>query len=274
MTLIDLQSHSTVSDGELPPADVVRSAAAAGVTTMALTDHDGVAGVPEALETAAEVGIECVPAVEMSCVHKYSEDLHICGYWIDLEKIQPACDRAQQERVDRAKEIISRLNEHGVEVTFEEAAAKAGAADAIGRPHIAKAAGAGPDLGPFFEEYLVPGAKAFVSRRWPTAEQAVDLIHDAGGVAVVAHPYWDVKDPDQVRDLVESLVRDVGLDGIETFYPPHTEEQTKHCLELCEEFGLVPTASADFHGPDHKNFSVWGDYETYGLGEPQVPAKP
>ena len=274
MALIDLQSHSTVSDGELPPADVVRAAADAGVTTMALTDHDGVAGVPEALEAAAEVGIECVPAVEMSCVHKYSEDLHICGYWIDLEKIQPACDRAQQERVDRAKEIIGRLNEHGVEVTFEDAAAKAGAADAIGRPHIAKAAGAGPDLGPFFEEYLVPGAKAFVSRKWPTAEQAVELIHDAGGVAVVAHPYWDVKDPDQVRDLVESLTRDVGLDGIETFYPPHTEEQTRHCLELCEEFGLVPTASADFHGPDHKNFSVWGDYETYGLGEPVVPPKP
>ena len=273
MAVIDLQSHSTVSDGELEPAGVVRAAAEAGVDVMALTDHDGVAGVPEALETAAEVGIECVPAVEMSCVHRYSEDLHICGYWVDLEKIQPACDRAQQERVDRAKEIIRRLNEHGVKVSFEEAAARAGAADAIGRPHIAKAAGAGPDLGPFFEEYLVPGAKAFVSRTWPTAEQAVELIHDADGVAVVAHPYWDVKDPVQVRDLVESLVRDVGLDGIETFYPPHTEEQTKHCLELCEEFDLVPTASSDFHGPNHKTFSVWGDYETYGLGEPVVPAK-
>jgi len=274
MALIDLQSHSTVSDGELPPAHVVRAAAEAGVTTMALTDHDGVAGVPEALETASEVGIECVPAVEMSCVHEYSEDLHICGYWVDLDRIQPACDRAQQERVDRAKEIIRRLNEHGVEVTFEEATAKAGAADAIGRPHIAKAAGAGPDLGPFFEEYLVPGAKAFVSRRWPTAVQAVELIHNAGGVAVVAHPYWDVKDPDQVRDLVESLVRDVGLDGVETFYPPHTEAQTKHCLELCEEFGLVPTASSDFHGPNHKSFPRWGAYQTYDLGEPRVPARP
>ena len=101
----------------------------------------------------------------MSCVHKYSEDLHICGYWVDLERIQPACDRAQQERVDRAKEIIAKLNEHGVDVSFEDAVAKAGAADAIGRPHIARAAGAGPDLGPFFEEYLVPGAKAFVSRK-------------------------------------------------------------------------------------------------------------
>ena len=272
--MIDLQAHSTVSDGQLEPADVVRSAAEAGVTVMALTDHDGVAGVPAAMETAAELGIQNIPAVEMSCVHKYSEDLHICGYWVDVEKMKPACERAQQERVDRAKEIIRRLNEHGVEVTFEDAVAQAGAADAIGRPHIAKAAGAGPDLGPFFEEYLVPGAKAFVSRKWPSAEEAVRLIHEAGGVAVVAHPYWDVKDPDQVRDLVESLVRDVGLDGIESFYPSHTREQTQHCLELCEEFGLVPTASSDFHGPTHKTFSRWGAYETYGLGEPQVPPKP
>src|SRR5688572_28176323 len=271
--MIDLQSHSTVSDGQLAPADVARAAAEAGVTVMALTDHDGVAGVAEASGAAAEAGIENVPAVEMSSVHRYSEDLHICGYWVDLDRIQPACDRAQQERVDRAKEIIERLNPHGVEVTFEDAVAKAGAADAIGRPHIAKAAGAGPDLGPFFEEYLVPGAKAFVSRRWPSAEEAVQLIHGAGGVAVIAHPYWDVKDPVQVRDLVESLVRDVGLDGIETFYPPHTKEQTNHCLELCEEFDLVPTGSSDFHGPTHKTFSRWLAYDTYGLGEPQVPEK-
>ncbi|MQA74553.1 MAG: PHP domain-containing protein [Solirubrobacterales bacterium] len=272
--MIDLQAHSTVSDGQLEPADVARAAAEAGVTVMALTDHDGVAGVSAATGAAAEAGIENVPAVEMSCVHRYSEDLHICGYWIDVEGIQPACERAQQDRVDRAREIIARLNSHGVEVSFEDAVAKAGAADAIGRPHIARAAGAGPDLGPFFEEYLVPGAKAFVSRQWPTAERAVELIHEAAGVAVVAHPYWDVKDPEQVRDLVESLVRDVGLDGIETFYPPHTAEQTKHLFELCAEFDLVPTGSSDFHGPTHKTFSRWGAYDTYGLGEPQVPARP
>jgi 3',5'-nucleoside bisphosphate phosphatase len=272
--LIDLQAHSTVSDGQLEPAEVARAAAAAGVTVMSLTDHDGVAGVEAASEAASEAGIENVPALEMSCVHKYSEDLHICGYWVDVERIAPACARAQQERVDRAKEIIANLNREGVEVTFEDAVAQAGAADAIGRPHIAKAAGAGPDLGPFFEEYLVPGAKAFVARKWPTAEQAVELIHEAGGVAVIAHPYWDVKDPDQVRDLVESLVRDVGLDGIEAFYPPHTADQTKHLLELCDEFDLVPTGSSDFHGPTHKTFSRFGAYDTYGLGEPQVPERP
>ena len=272
--MIDLQSHSTVSDGELAPGDVVRAAAAAGVTTMSLTDHDGIAGVQEANAVAAELGIENIPALEMSCVHKYSEDLHVCGYWVDLVKIAPACERAQSERVERAKEIIQNLNDHGVDVSFEDAVAKAGAADAIGRPHIAKAAGAGPDLGPFFEEYLVPGAKAFVSRKWPTAEQAVEIIHEAGGVAVVAHPYWDVQEPEQVRDLVESLSREVGLDGVETFYPPHTKTQTAHLLELCEEFGLIPTASSDFHGPNHKSFPNWLGYQTYGLGEPVVPPKP
>ncbi len=272
--VIDLQAHSTVSDGQLEPADVARAAIEAGVTTMSLTDHDGVAGVPAATEVAEAAGIVNVPGVEMSCVHRYSEDLHICGYWIDLDRIAPACERAQQERVNRAGEIVAKLNEHGVDVRFEDAVEQAGAADAIGRPHIARAAGAGPDLGPFFEEYLVPGAKAFVSRRWPSAEEAVTLIHHAGGVAVVAHPYWDVSEPDQVRDLVESLVRDVGLDGIEAFYPPHTPEQTKHLLELCDEFDLVPTGSSDFHGPTHKTFARFGAYDTYGLGEPQVPARP
>jgi predicted metal-dependent phosphoesterase TrpH len=272
--MVDLQSHSTVSDGQLEPADVARAAAGAGITVMSLTDHDAVAGVEAAVAAADEAGIKCVPAVEMSCVHAYSDDLHVLGYWVDLDAIAPACERAQKERVDRAREIVDRLNAHGVAVTFEDAVAQAGAADSIGRPHIARAAGAGPDLGPFFEEYLVPGAKAFVPRRWPRAEEAVELIHSAGGAAVVAHPYWDVSAPDQVRDLVESMVRDVGLDGIETFYPPHTKAQTAHCLELCREFELVPTGSSDFHGPTHKTFSRFGAYDTYGLGEPQVPSRP
>ena len=273
MFMIDLQAHSTVSDGQLPPREVATAAAEAGVTVMSLTDHDAVAGVPDAVAAAQEAGIECVPAVEMSCVHEYSDDLHMLGYWVDLDRIAAACDRAQQERVNRAREIIERLNALGVEVTFDDAVAQAGAADSIGRPHIARAAGAGPDLGPFFEEYLVPGAKAFVARRWPSAEEAVELIHAAGGRAVVAHPYWDVSEPDQVRDLVESLVGDVGLEGIETFYPPHTKAQTRHCLDLCEELGLTPTGSSDFHGPTHKTFSRFGAYDTYGLGEPRVPER-
>jgi predicted metal-dependent phosphoesterase TrpH len=273
-SMIDLQAHSTVSDGQLEPPAVARAAADAGVSVMSLTDHDAVAGVEAAVQAAAQAGIECVPAVELSCVHQYSDDLHVLGYRVDLEAIAPACERAQQERVNRAREIIERLNSHGVDVSFEAAVAEAGAADSIGRPHIARAAGAGPDLGPFFEEYLVPGAKAFVPRRWPTANEAVELIHAAGGAAVVAHPYWDVSEPGQVRDLVVSLRRDVGLEGIETFYPPHTKAQTAHCLELCDELDLTPTASSDFHGPTHKTFSRFLAYDTYGLGEPRVPPRP
>jgi predicted metal-dependent phosphoesterase TrpH len=268
--LIELQSHSTVSDGQLPPAEVVEQAAAAGVTTLALSDHDAVAGVPAAAEAAARLGLELVPAVEMSCVHEFAEDLHVCGYWVDLEAIAPTCERAQRERRDRAGEIVENLRREGFELTLEDAIREAGDADSIGRPHIARAAGASGDLGPFFEEYLVPGAKAFVSRRWPRAEEAIELIRAAGGAAVVAHPYWDLDSPAEV----EELVRGLRPDGIETFYPSHSEEQTRHLLALCEELGAVPTGSSDYHGPTHKTFARFGAYETYGLGEPRVPAPP
>jgi predicted metal-dependent phosphoesterase TrpH len=267
--LIELQSHSTVSDGQLAPAAVVDEASAAGVTTLALTDHDAIAGVAEAAEAAQRAGIELVPAIEMSCVHEYAEDLHVCGYWVDLGAIAPACERAQHERVARAGEIVKRLRGEGFELHLEDAVREAGDALSIGRPHIARAAGATGDLGPFFEEYLVPGAKAFVPRRWPTAEQAVEAIHGAGGVAVIAHPYWDISDPGEVDELIRAL----DVDGVETFYPTHSREQTAHLLELCDELDLVPTASSDYHGPTHKTFSSFGAYETYGLGAPQVPIR-
>jgi predicted metal-dependent phosphoesterase TrpH len=268
--LIELQSHSTVSDGQLAPGEVVAQAWEAGVTTLALTDHDAVSGVPEAAEAAASLGVELVPAIEMSCVHEYAEDLHVCGYWVDLEKIAPACERAQQERVDRAGEIVEKLRREGFSLTLADAEREAGDALSIGRPHIARAAGASGDLGPFFEEYLVPGAKAFVPRRWPTAEQAIELIRDAGGVAVVAHPYWDISEPAEV----EHLIRTLEPDGVETFYPTHTMEQTEHLVRLCEELGLIATASSDYHGPTHKTFAKFGAYDTYGFGEPQVPRRP
>jgi predicted metal-dependent phosphoesterase TrpH len=268
--LIELQSHSTVSDGQLAPAEVVAQAWEAGVTTLALTDHDAIAGVAEAAEAAANLGVELVPAIEMSCVHEYAEDLHICGYWVDIGAIAPACERAQKERISRAGEIIERLRNWGFEVKLEDAVREAGDALSIGRPHIARAAGATGDLGPFFEEYLVPGAKAFVPRRWPTAEEAIALIHEAGGSAVIAHPYWDIDDPTEVDDLIRSL----QPDGIETFYPTHSKEQTKHLLELCDELGLIATGSSDYHGPTHKTFAKFGAYDTYGLGEPVVPPKP
>jgi predicted metal-dependent phosphoesterase TrpH len=164
--MMDLQSHSTYSDGELPPAEVVAAAVKAGVTTLALTDHDGVDGVAEAGEAAKDAGIVLIPATEMSCVHGSIDDMHMLGYWVDTTAIAPACERAQRERVIRAQEIVERLSAQGVPVTFEDAIAQAGDASSVGRPHIAKAAGVKPEgMSAFFEEWLIPGAKAFVSRR-------------------------------------------------------------------------------------------------------------
>lgn len=269
--MLDLQSHSTFSDGELPPAEVVAAAAQAGVTTLALTDHDAIDGVPEATSAAQDAGITLVPATEISCVHGRLDDMHMLGYWVDVAAIAPACERAQRERVTRAREIIERLNSQGVPVKFEDAIAQAGEASSVGRPHIAKAAGVKPEeMSPFFEEWLVPGAKAFVSRRWPSAAEAVETIHVAGGAAVLAHPFWDLADPEEVATVVD----DLDLDGIECFYPAHDRAQTKFLLELCRDRGLTATASSDFHGPSHKMFDSFCAYPTYDLGTPELPRKP
>ena len=230
--MVELQAHSTVSDGELEPAAVVAAAVAAGVTAFALTDHDAVAGVPEAAAAAERAGLAFVPAVEMSSVHELCDELHVLGYGIDLEAV----------------------------------VAEAGDASSIGRPHIARAAGA-TDMPAFFELYLVPGARAFVPRRWPTVEQSVQLIRDAGGVAVLAHPFWDLDEP----EVVEELVAAGGFDGVECFYPTHSEAETRFLVDLCERRGLLVTGSSDFHGPAHKTFSRFGAYRTFGLGEPALP---
>jgi len=268
--MMDLQSHSTFSDGELPPAEVVAAAAEAGVTTLALTDHDGVDGVAEAAEAANEAGIVLIPATEMSCVHGSIDDMHMLGYWVDTTAISPACERAQAERVTRAREIVERLAAQGVPVTYEDALAQAGDASSVGRPHIAKAAGVKPEgMSAFFEEWLIPGAKAFVPRRWPDGAEATEIIHGAGGSAVLAHPFWDMDDPKEVAALVD----DLDLDGVECFYPAHDRAQTKFLLELCRDRGLAATASSDFHGPNHKMFDSFLSYPTYGLGEPELPPR-
>ena len=265
---MDLQSHSTFSDGELPPAEVVGAAADAGVTTLALTDHDGIDGVAAAAEAAGEAGIVLVPATEVSCVHGSIDDMHMLGYWVDTTAIAPACERAQQERVTRAREIVERLSSQGVAVTYEDAIAQAGDASSVGRPHIAKAAGVKADgMSAFFEEWLIPGAKAFVPRRWPDAAEATEIIHAAGGAAVLAHPFWDMADPNQVAALID----DLDLDGVECFYPAHDRAQTEFLLGVCRDRGLAATASSDFHGPNHKMFDSFLSYPTYDLGEPELP---
>jgi predicted metal-dependent phosphoesterase TrpH len=276
----DLQSHSTCSDGTLAPAAVVAAAAAAGVTRLALTDHDTVDGVPEALAAAKKHGIAVVPAVELSTADVLGEDFHVLGYGIDhtdpvlAQRLRGWCeDRAR--RIDR---MAARLTELGFPPDRSELDARRANGCPIGRPHLAAAAvsanrerlrHAGLDeCSAFLEAYLVPGAPAYSRRTTPTVSEAIDAIHDAGGVAVWAHPFWDLAGPEDVSAALARFAA-AGLDGVEAFYVTHNRAQTRLLCALADDRGLLTTGSADFHGPDHTRFSRFRAFELHGC-EPRL----
>jgi hypothetical protein len=271
----DLQSHSTCSDGALAPAAVVAAAAAAGVTLLALTDHDTVDGVPEALAAADEHAIGLVPAVELSTADVLGEDFHVLGYGIDhadarlAERLREWCeDRAR--RIDR---MAARLTELGLPPDRRELDARRAAGCPIGRPHLATAAISAnrerlrreglDECSAFLEAYLVPGQPAYSRRTTPTVSEAIDAIHDAGGVAVWAHPFWDLAGPGDVSAALARFAA-AGLDGVEAFYVTHDRAQTQLLCALADELGLLTTGSADFHGPDHSRFDRFRAFDLHG----------
>jgi predicted metal-dependent phosphoesterase TrpH len=278
----DLQSHSIHSDGALPASDVIARAAAAGLALTALTDHDTVDGVPEAQEAAARHGIGLSPAAELSAVHGAHEDLHILGYELDAQDpdLQAALHDFRGDRARRIEQMADRLRELGFELDDAPLAARRAAGKPIGRPHLADAVLAHPanarrlaDEGidgrdALFPPYLVPGAAAYVARSRPTVPQAIEVIHAAGGVAVWAHPFWDL---DRTEETLATLATfaGAGLDGVETFYAAHSAEQTKVLHAAAAQHGLLTTGSADFHGPAHERFNAFGAFELYGL-EPNL----
>jgi predicted metal-dependent phosphoesterase TrpH len=274
----DLQSHSVESDGSLPPADVVAQAARSGIRLMALTDHDTVDGVEEALRAAREHGLRCSPAAELSSVSGEFEDLHVCGYELrhdDPELLATLADF----RADRGRRIwamADRLEELGFALDRSELRAREAAGAPLGRPHLADAVLAHPanaaklraegidGKDTLFPPYLVPGASAYVARSRPTVEQAIEVIHAAGGVAVWAHPFWDIAERSTVLAALDRFTA-AGLDGVEAFYAAHDEEQTRALYAAARERGLLATGSADFHGPGHDRFDRFGAFSLYGL---------
>jgi predicted metal-dependent phosphoesterase TrpH len=256
----------------------VRAAAGAGVELLALTDHDTVAGVEEALAAAREAGIELVPAVELSAVDGDHEELHVLGYGIDhrdRELLAALADlRADRER--RILAMADALRAAGFALDDAELEARRARGEPLGRPHLARAildhpANAarleaegidGPNR--LFPAYLVPGAPTYVRRARPTVAEAIDLIHAAGGRAVWAHPFWDL---DAGAEVEASLRRyaALGLDGVEAFYPTHGPEQVRLLARVADELGLpLLTGSADFHGPQHGTFPAFLAFETHG----------
>lgn len=277
----DLQSHSTRSDGTLEPAEVVAAAAQAGVELLALSDHDTVAGVSDALAAGTQHGLRVVPAVEISALDDGGtepRELHILGYLIDHEN-EVFTDLLQEFLGDRERRTL-RMRDALVEVGFEldeaEIQQRIAQGRPIGRPHLANAVLGAPanaerlsregieDIGGLIRAYLIEGKPAFRLRETPTVSQAIEAIHAAGGVAVWAHPFWDLSDPQETIQSVERF-RAAGIDGVEAFYITHTEEQTRLLFDHCEQHGLLSTGSADFHGPDNPLFSKFLAFETYGL---------
>ncbi|MGI8578958.1 MAG: PHP domain-containing protein [Solirubrobacteraceae bacterium] len=292
MLRFDLQSHSLHSDGALPPAEVVARAADAGVELLALTDHDSVDGVAEAIAAGDRLGVRVIPAAELSSVHGGLEDLHVLGYGVDIadETWLERLRGARAERVQRAERMGELLRELGFSLDGAPLEQRRAAGASIGRPHLAAAVVSHPDnrerlqresvadVSPFIATYLVPGAPAYLPRTHPTVAEAIGWIGEAGGVAVWAHPFWDVEAPDEVLAAIDEFAA-LGLGGVEAFYPTHTAEQTRLVAARCAELGLLTTGSSDFHGPDHRLFSRFLAHDLHGcepeLGElVQVPDRP
>ncbi len=273
----DLQSHSLHSDGELSPREVVAAAAAAGVELLALTDHDSAEGIEEALVAAVAHGLRLVPAVEISTADAGQPDLHILGYLIDHRDRDLSdwlrSSRASRER--RAWAMADAIRGLGYELDEQPLRDREQQGKSIGRPHLAAAAVSHPanadrlaaegldEPSAFLVEYLIEGRPAFRAREAPSVKEAIDVIHAAGGVAVWAHPFWDIEARDEVLATIDRFVA-LGLDGVECFYVTHDRPQTELLADRCEQLGLLSTGSSDFHGPGHREFSKFRAFSTYG----------
>jgi predicted metal-dependent phosphoesterase TrpH len=241
---VDLHSHSTASDGALAPAEVVETAARAGLAALALTDHDTLAGVAAAKEAGDRLGVRVVAGVELSLMDGEKE-VHMLGLHIArVDALQAELEAVRDSRKSRAEQIVAKLNGLGVPVTIDAVFVEA-AGGAVGRPHIARALIAGGwvrDQREAFDRYLGGGRPANVEKQRISIADGIRLIHECGGLAVIAHPGQDGR-----RERVEPLVA-LGLDGLEVKHPGHSAEDTLRIEALAEFFGLVKSGGSDWHG--------------------------
>lgn len=241
---VDLQVHSTASDGALPPADVVRAAAAAGLSAIALTDHDTTAGVAEAVAQGAVLGVRIVAGVELSA-HWREHELHLLGLHVaQVDVLEARLADFRVAREARAEAIVARLATLGVPVTMEAVHAHAGGAS-LGRPHVARAlvaAGHCRDFREAFDRWLGAGRPAFVEKRRLSLEDALALLRDVGALACWAHP-GKLGTEAFIRPLVEA-----GLEAVEVRHPSHSLDDRARIAALAERYGLLASGGSDWHG--------------------------
>ena len=248
--MIDLHLHTTASDGRLSPAELVARASAAGLTTISVTDHDTVAAIAEVTEAARGVNIRVVPGIEITAVDE-GRDVHMLGYFFDPLSTTLATILEEQRalRVARVREIGARLAALGMPIDVESVllAAAARPGSSVGRPQVARElvqAGYVTSVQDAFDKWLATGRPAFVPRTGPGPRAIVDTIHEAGGVASIAHPAVTKRD-----ELIAPLVEH-GLDAIEVYHSDHSPEAEQSYTAMAKRLGALVSGGSDFHGDD------------------------
>jgi len=259
MSFVDLHSHSTASDGTLPPREVVRLAKERGLSALALTDHDTIGGIAEAADEAEKVGLDFLPGIEISCEYAPGT-MHILGYGIDPKSpvLTDMTERLIEGRDNRNPKIVAKLQSLNVAITMDEVEAEA-KGGVVGRPHIAAILvrkGYVSSIKQAFNEYLAPGGKAYFDKERLSSKQALGMILESGGLPVLAHAFQLRTENDaQLETIVKNLV-DQGLAGIEVMHSDHDAAWIEKCTRLADRYGLVKTGGSDFHGGNKKDIDL------------------
>jgi len=267
---LDLHLHTTHSDGSFSPAEVLALAHEAGVTALAITDHDITTGIPEALEAGARLGIEIIPGVEISS--RFGEnELHILGYFLDWQDLALHARLAglRDSRHRRNPQIVERLRTLGCDITYDEVRELAGTGS-VGRPHIARVLmekGYVKSAKEAFDRFLAQGKSAYISRELPEPAEAMAWIRAAKGVPVLAHPLW-AKQQDEELSALCGRLKTEGLGGMEVHYSTHNPKQTAELLDIAKRLDLLVTGGSDFHGLTKPDIEVG-----VGRGGLTVPVK-
>lgn len=257
---IDLHAHSTASDGTLSPQELAKRAKINGLRACAITDHDTTDGVKEFLSECEKNGIEGIPGVEISAQH--DKTMHIVGLFIDAEnrELNEKLSLLRGGREVRNCKMIELLQKGGFEITEADITSqKDGATMAnTGRAHIAKAMvkkGYVRDTSEAFEKYIKRGNPYYVKRLTYSPKESIDMIHAAGGIAILAHPILIATDYDKLFPIVKEM-KDCGMDGMECYYNNYTPEFQKMCRDMCSELNLLQSGGSDFHGANKPDIEL------------------
>ncbi len=270
MSRIDLHTHTTFSDGSLSPTELVDLANQQGLDILAITDHDTTEGLPEALEATKDASLELIPGIELSAQFQ-NREMHILGYFINPTdpQFQTRLEALRSTRIERIRHILDRLHSLGMDISLEDVEQASGLGT-IGRPHIAQvliAKGYVTSMKDAFEHLLGSRGKTYVQRVVPEAHEIIGWITDAGGIPVLAHPYWEGFNKEDSATACQTLVEQ-GLQGLEVFYGTFSAKHISFNLGLARRFDLLMTGGSDFHGTLKPDIALGK-----GRGSLHVPSK-